>query len=83
MASGSPSIPDAADIIRVPFAELVERLSAVLTRAGFDAGDAALCARLFADTTRDGIYTHGVRRFPRLMAMVRNGAVQPKARPLR
>src|SRR5579859_5022800 len=82
MASGSPSLSDRAGIIRVPFAKLVERLSAVLTRAGFDADDARLCARLFADTTRDGIYTHGVRRFPRLMAMVRNGAVQPKARPV-
>ena len=67
----------------MPFGDLVERLNTALLRLGFDAEDAALCARLFAETTRDGIYTHGVRRFPRFVATVRNGSVQPNARPVR
>lgn len=83
MASASPSGPDAAGIIRVPFADLVERLNSALLRLGFDAENAALCARLFAETTRDGIYTHGVRRFPRFVATVRNGSVRPNACPVR
>lgn len=82
MASAS-SVPAAAEIIRVPFADLVERLNAALLRLGFDAENAALCARLFAETTRDGIYTHGVRRFSRFVATVRNGSVRPNARPVR
>ena len=28
-----------------------------------------LCARLFAETTRDGVYTHGLNRFPRFAAI--------------
>lgn len=75
--------PDAAGIVRVPFADLVERLSRVLLQLGFDAENAALCARLFAETSRDGVTTHGVRRFPRFVATVRNGSVQPNARPVR
>lgn len=67
----------------MPFAELVERLTSALLRLRFDAENAALCARLFAETTRDGIYTHGVRRFPRFVATVHNGSVRPNARPVR
>lgn len=67
----------------MPFADLVERLTSALLRLRFDAENAALCARLFAETTRDGIYTHGVRRFPRFVATVHNGSVQPNARPVR
>jgi 3-dehydro-L-gulonate 2-dehydrogenase len=40
---------------------------------------AALGARLFAETTRDGVYTHGVNRFPRFTATVRNGSVNVDA----
>lgn len=83
MASASPRLPEAPGIIRVPFADLIEQLKAVLLRLGFDAEDAALCARLFAETTRDGVYTHGVRRFPRFLAMVQSGVVQPSARSIR
>ena len=70
-------------LLRVSFADLVERLTSALQRLGFDADNAALCARLFAETTRDGVYTHGLRRFPRLEAMVRSGLIQPNARPER
>jgi 3-dehydro-L-gulonate 2-dehydrogenase len=40
---------------------------------------AALCARLFAETTRDGVYTHGLNRFPRFAEMIRNGSVDVNA----
>lgn len=40
---------------------------------------AALSARLFAETTRDGVYTHGLNRFPRFAAMVRNGCIDVNA----
>lgn len=85
MAVTSPSsfVPDDAGIVRVPFAELADRLSAALLRVGFNPENASDCACLFAETTRDGVYTHGVRRFPRFVAMVRSGAIQPNARPLR
>lgn len=75
--------PDPAGTIRVPFRELVERLTHALRALGFEPENAALCARLFAETTRDGVYSHGVRRFPRFAAMVRSGLVQPNAAPAR
>ena len=42
---------------------------------------AELCARLFAETTCDGVYSHGVNRFARFVSTVRNGSVDPNAEP--
>ena len=48
---------------------------------GFSDARAELCARLFAETTCDGVYSHGVNRFARFVATVRNGSVDPNAEP--
>jgi 3-dehydro-L-gulonate 2-dehydrogenase len=52
-----------------------------MLRLGFDRERAELSARLFAETTRDGVYTHGLNRFPRLAAMVANGSLDVRASP--
>jgi len=62
---------------RIPFSQVQAMLAAVLGKLGFAADRALVCARLFAETTRDGVYTHGVHRFPRFVATVRNGSVDP------
>ncbi len=68
-------------MLRVPFPDVVGTLTAILERIGFDADRAAHCARLFAETTRDGIASHGVERFPRLLQMIRNGSIDIHATP--
>ena len=40
-----------------------------------------LCARLFAEATRYGVYTHSLARIPRLLSMLQNGTVNPVAEP--
>jgi 3-dehydro-L-gulonate 2-dehydrogenase len=67
--------------VRVPYDELVAFLSSVLLRLGFSDDRAKTCTRLFADATRDGVYSHGVHRFPRFVRSVRNGLVIPQASP--
>lgn len=66
---------------RISFETVQARLAEVLLRLGFSAGRADLCARLFTETTRDGVHSHGVNRFSRFVAMVRNGSVDPAAEP--
>lgn len=70
-------------MFRLPFEEVHRRLASILVAQGVDAERAGGCARLFCETTRDGVYTHGLNRFPRLIAMIRNGSVDPVARPAR
>jgi 3-dehydro-L-gulonate 2-dehydrogenase len=67
--------------MRVPFEELEETLAAALRGLGFEHSRADLCARLFAETTRDGVYTHGIARFPRFVRMIRAGRIDIHAAP--
>jgi 3-dehydro-L-gulonate 2-dehydrogenase len=64
---------------RINFEEVQATLAGVLSKLGFSDARAQLCAKLFAETTCDGVYTHGINRFPRFVAMIRNGAVNPTA----
>ena len=66
---------------RLPFEQVQERLAHVLRGLGFSVDRAQMCARLFAETTCDGVYTHGISRFPRFVAMVRNGSIDVNAEP--
>jgi len=69
--------------MRVTYRELHGVLLAVLTRAGLDPSRATLCARLFADASRDGVASHGLNLFPRFVRMIRTGVVDVAARPER
>lgn len=66
---------------RLPFEVVHRKLAEVLRKLGFSQLRAEHCSRLFAETTCDGVYSHGVSRFPRFVAMVRNGSVDPAAEP--
>jgi 3-dehydro-L-gulonate 2-dehydrogenase len=68
-------------MLRIHFEAVESALAGVLCSIGFREERAQLCARLFAETTCDGVYSHGVNRFARFVAMVRNGSVDPKAEP--
>jgi 3-dehydro-L-gulonate 2-dehydrogenase len=70
-------------MLRVPYADLYAALLRATLHLGLTGDRAALCARLFADTTRDGVYTHGLDRFPRFAEMVANGCIDIQAEPTR
>jgi 3-dehydro-L-gulonate 2-dehydrogenase len=66
---------------RIPFEEVQHQLAAVLGKLGFAASRADASARLFAEATCDGVYTHGINRFPRYVTTIRNGSVVVDAEP--
>ena len=66
--------------MRVSYHELFEVLVRVLTKHGMSRDRAELCARLFVETTLDGVYSHGVNRFPRFVRMIQTGVVDVRAR---
>jgi 3-dehydro-L-gulonate 2-dehydrogenase len=61
--------------MRMAFEELAAPMEAILRARGMDGQRAELCARLFAETDRDGVYTHGVNRFPRFVRMIDANAI--------
>jgi 3-dehydro-L-gulonate 2-dehydrogenase len=67
--------------MRISYQELHARLLKILLKAGFESGGAQLCAQLFTDSSRDGVYTHGLNRFPRFVEMIQNGVIDIHGRP--
>src|SRR6266487_651783 len=69
--------------MRVSYEELYEALLRALKTTGLEPDRARLCAQLIADSSRDGVASHGLNLFPRLMTMIRAGVVDVAARPVR
>lgn len=67
--------------MRIPFDEVVAVLLEALCGTGMAEDRARLCARLFAEASRDGVASHGLNRFPRFLRMIGNGAVDVHASP--
>ena len=69
--------------LRVPLEEMVGQYRRVLLARGMSPDRADLCARLFGETDLDGVYTHGLRRFPGFIASIESGRIDPRAEPVR
>ena len=67
---------------RVPYQDMFNEFLRVLLKCGFRRDRAELCARLFADASRDGVPSHGLNRFPFFIADVRKGTVKIHAEPV-
>jgi len=69
-------------MLRVRYQDLFDALLRVLLKLEFEPERARLCAQLFADTSRDGVYSHGLNRFPRFVSMLRTGYIDVHALPV-
>lgn len=67
--------------MRVPFEKLKSEFERVLLTLGFTDEQARFCATTFAENSRDGVYTHGLNRFPALVEYIKLGLVNPAAEP--
>ena len=66
---------------RVPFRMLRDEFYRVLAAIGFDGDRGMLCARLFAENQRDGVYSHGLNRFPGFVAGLESKQINFRAQP--
>jgi 3-dehydro-L-gulonate 2-dehydrogenase len=65
----------------IPFAQLQQQLKDILLQLSFPEHQAALCANIFAANSRDGVYSHGVNRFPVFVKGIKKGFTNPLAEP--
>jgi len=70
-------------MIRVTYEEMKSQFERVLLSRRMDEGDARLCAQLIADTSLEGVYTHGAHRFPTFIDLIDRGVVNVKERAVR
>lgn len=68
--------------MRVSFEEMQNQFNRVLLKKGFTPERASLCARLFAESSRDGVYSHGLNRFPRFISYIEEGYIDIHAEPV-
>jgi len=73
-------MPDNNTILISP-EQMHKRFASLLLPLGFTKERADACAKIFTDNSVDGIYTHGVNRFPVFVQYVKAGHVQPNAVP--
>ena len=65
--------------MRVPYETMRSEFIRVLNQYGITGERAELSATLFADASRDGIYTHGLNRFPKFIKSISDGSVGVRA----
>ena len=68
-------------IITIPAKEMQQCFTGILVKHGFASKKALQCAEIFTDSSVDGIYTHGVNRFPRFVQYIKDGFVKVDAVP--
>jgi 3-dehydro-L-gulonate 2-dehydrogenase len=67
--------------MRIPFEQLKAEFKRILLKADFPADKAELCAQTFAENSRDGVYTHGLNRFPTFVRYIKQGVIKAANQP--
>lgn len=70
------------EYLHIPFAEMQSVFQQVLLKYGLPETQALACATVFAESSLDGVYTHGVNRFPRFIEYIKAGYVKPGVQPV-
>ncbi|HYE54757.1 MAG TPA: 3-dehydro-L-gulonate 2-dehydrogenase [Chitinophagaceae bacterium] len=68
--------------MRISLQTLHQRLTAILLDLGFPEFKAELCARIFTNNSRAGVYSHGLNRFPVFIQHVKQQRTDPYAEPV-
>jgi 3-dehydro-L-gulonate 2-dehydrogenase len=66
---------------RIAFEDLKAEFKRVLIKKGCDDASADLSAQLITETSCDGVYSHGVNRFARVVEYIDKGYIDLKAKP--
>lgn len=69
------------EMVLIPQEEMQETFFAILTGVGFTKEKAKTCAEIFTANSMDGVYTHGVNRFPVFVQYVQAGFINIDAKP--
>lgn len=67
--------------IYITYETMKSEFARILANLGFSERKADLCSEIFAVNSLDGIYSHGVNRFPTFITYIKNGYVKPEAEP--
>lgn len=67
--------------MRIQYQDMKQEFKRILLAKGFNEEQADLSAELFTENSCDGVYSHGVNRFPRVMQYLEKGYIKVNAVP--
>ncbi|MCX6320269.1 MAG: 3-dehydro-L-gulonate 2-dehydrogenase [Bacteroidia bacterium] len=68
-------------IVRISSDKMKSEFSRILLSLGFSDHKADKCAEIFTLNSLEGVYSHGVNRFPRFVKNIKEGHIKPDAVP--
>ncbi len=71
----------AEQIVRISSDKMKSEFSRILLSLGFLEQKAEKCAEIFTVNSLEGVYSHGVNRFPRFVKNIKEGYIKPDAVP--
>ncbi|QUH26815.1 3-dehydro-L-gulonate 2-dehydrogenase [Serpentinicella alkaliphila] len=66
--------------MRIKFDDMLKEFKRVLVKKGMREEDAQVSAKLFAENSLDGVYSHGVNRFSRVIDYIEKGYIDINAK---
>lgn len=66
---------------RIPFAEMKATIKKALLNAGMPEENAEVCAKIHTESSRDGVYSHGLNRVERFVDYIGRGWIDVNAAP--
>lgn len=67
--------------MRVKYEEMQSTLKKCLIKEGIEEKIADEAATIFTDSSCDGVYSHGLNRFPRVLQNIKDGIIDVEAKP--
>ena len=67
------------DSMKISKETMQDVFKTILLKHGFSDSDAAESAAIFVQNSLDGVYSHGVNRFPRVVEYLKKGYIDPNA----
>lgn len=61
--------------MRIKYEEMLLEFKRILIKKGYNEKDALEAAKIFSDNSLDGVYSHGVNRFPRVIDYIDKGYI--------
>jgi 3-dehydro-L-gulonate 2-dehydrogenase len=69
------------EMINIPFEQMLKEFNRVLIKYHFTPEKAKICARIFAESSLDGVYTHGINRFYPFVKYINEKIINVHAEP--
>jgi 3-dehydro-L-gulonate 2-dehydrogenase len=74
---------NSVEIIRIAFEQMFNEFYRILLKYNFTPDKANICARIFTESSLDGIYTHGVNRFYGFIKYINEKCIIVDAEPVK